>query len=216
MRRRGLLLSLMGLAWGLALWPGPALAGPAAAPPAEEIARFTALGGEYSAEGFKEFPPGLTPFQRWRRVDTSRLKGREVYVSVEGVRIWKEVFCGKSSTIYIELTLMDRSGQKIPFGWQYCGLVCCDGGSCSPANAIFLDLSGDGRPDLKLPKLGDLITIERPWFKNPRYSFTKDILPAWVRKIVGAKLEKVSTVGPGDSVGHWKDHPLTIDSCDQH
>ena len=177
----------------------------------KEVERYKALGGEYKPQGFPYLEKGTTPFAQWRRIETSRLKGREVYVSLEEIRIWKTMFCGRETEIYLELSLMDRAGNLVPFAWQQCGLVCEYSGSCELDNPVFIDITGNGMPEIRLPELGKLVKVARSWFKNTRYNFQVDILPAWLRDVLGPNLKKTSTIGPGDSVPNWKDHPVRLE-----
>jgi|GEM_PF-3247998 len=207
-----------------ALWvcSGPALAGRILSQRTlsqetiqQEVERYQALGGEYRPRGFPHLEKGTTPFAQWRRIETSRLKGREVYVSQEEVRIWKTMFCGRETEIYLELSLMDRAGNLIPFAWQQCGLICDYSGACELKNPLYIDITGDGMPEIKLPELGKLVNVARSWFKNTRYNFQVDILPVWIKDALGPNLKRTSTIGPGDSVPNWKDHPIGLDSASE-
>ena len=174
-----------------------------------EIARFKALGGEYSSDGFPQLPPGITPFAKWRRINTERLQGNEVYVFDQKVRIWKTMFCGHQGTVFLELSLMDRQGVQIPFAWQECLVDCQEGGSCGPKTSLFIDITGDGRPEIAVPRMSALGKLKKGFLQNPRFVFSKDIFPLWLKRVF-PDFKNLATIGPRDSVPSWKDHPLTI------
>lgn len=177
-----------------------------------EVTRFTDLGGEYREQGFPALPPQMTPFAKWRRIVTGRLKGKEVYVLRKKVRIWKTIFCGHRGHVYIELSLMDRKGAQIPFAWQECRVDCQNGGFCGPETKLFIDITGNGDPDVLIPDMSSLGKMKKGFLRNPRFIFEKDIFPLWLKRIFGPGLKKLATIGPGDSVPAWKDHPLTVEA----
>ncbi len=174
-----------------------------------EIERFEGLGAEHSRAGFPELPPGITPFAKWRRINTERLQGKEVYVFDKKVRIWKTMFCGRKADVFIELSLMDRKGNQVPFAWQQCLVDCQDGGFCGAETKLFIDISGDGYPELMIPEMGALGKMKKGFLQNPRFVFEKDIIPLWLKRAFGPELKNLATIGPRDSVAAWKDHPLT-------
>jgi hypothetical protein len=204
-------LALAGLIFATA--PGNLLAAPAlsAEDVKKEVARYSDLGGEYSEKGFSDLPPKMTPFAQWRRIDTNRIQGKEVYVFQKKVRIWKTMFCGRRGTIYLELSLMDRKGKQIPFAWQECKVDCQGGGFCGAETKIFIDITGNGDADIMIPKMSDLGKMKKGFLKNPRFVFEKDVIPLWVKKVFGPKFKNLNTIGPRDSVASWKDHPLTVE-----
>ena len=180
-----------------------------------EVERFKALGGVYSPSGFPELPPGITPFAKWRRVATNRLEGGEVYVCLKKIRIWKTLCCDEKGGVFLELSLMDRQGEQIPFAWQECGMQCVRGGYCGPENRLYLDLNGDGDADAAIPRMGSLGRVDKSFFRNTRFVFTKDIFPLWLKRRLGPGLKDLATIGAGDSVPSWRDHPLTMETQEE-
>ncbi len=213
----GLVVAGVLLSAALAAWAGPPAAPRASAEEAAaDKARFVAAGAKYSPQGFPEFPNRQTPFPDWRGIHTGRLSGKEVYVSIQGKRIWKALYCGRPQEIYLQLSLMNRRGVKIPFAWQRCNIYCGDAGFCGPENPLYIDITGEGKPEIKFESLKRIIKIEKSFFRNPRFYCTVDILPAWLKRAVGPDFKRLSTIGPGDSVGYWQDHPLGVKSDEGH
>lgn len=195
---------------GLVLAAGAVLAGEklSAQEIQDEIARYQDLGGRYAPEGFPQLA-SYTPFAKWRRINTDRLQGKEVYVHDGKVRIWKTMFCGKSGTVFLELSLMNRQGERIPFAWQECRMGCREGGTCGPASGLFIDITGDGRPQIGFQDMNSLGQIKKGFLQNPKFLFDKDILPLWLKRLFPDS-RNLATIGPRDSVPAWKDHPLTL------
>ena len=180
-----------------------------------EVARFKDLGGEYSPSGFPDLPPQITPFAEWRRAHRDRLQGSEVYVCRENIRVWKSVFCGPQGSVYVELSLMDREGNQIPFAWQDCLIQCQSGGFCDSKKRLYLDLNGDGDAEMVIPRMDSLGKMEKGFFKNTRFLFKKDIFPLWLKRLVGPDFKNLATIGPRDSVPAWRDQPLTVKSQEE-
>ncbi len=201
---------------GLNLFPTTGRSAHAAVRCAEElkaeVARFIDLGGEYAEQGFPELPPEMTPFAKWRRIDAGRLRGKEVYVYRRKVRIWKTVFCGLRGNVYIELSLMDRKGTRIPFAWQESRVDCQSGGFCGPKARLFIDITGNGYPEVMIPKMSSLGKMKSGFLQNTRFIFKKDIFPLWLKRVFGPDFRGLATIGPRDSVPAWKDHPLTLEA----
>ena len=112
------------------------------------------------------------------------------------------MFCGPGDVVYLELSVMDREGRQTPFAWQECRVDCQSGGSCSVKDPLYIDITGDARPEVKIKRLGDVVKVKRSFLRNPRFNFTEDILPSWLQRELGPKLKMLSTIGPGDSVTH--------------
>lgn len=204
-----------------AVWAGPASAADKSAvhrATADQFEadrdRLVAAGARFKPDGFPEFPSYQTPFEEWRKLDTGRMTGRQVYVSLGGHRIWKTLFCGNPQEVFLELSLLTREGQRIAFAWQSCAFYCGDAGRCSLANPLYIDINGDGVPEIKFPMLKRLIRVDKGFImlRSPRYNFTIDILPHWLKCAVGPDFKNLSTVGPSDSVGYWLDNPLKVES----
>ncbi len=196
----------------LFLTVSPALAGKAAVPNLQqEIDRFIALGAEYDALGFPQMKAQKTPFGQYHRVDTGRLMGRVVYSVPGRVRIWKTIFCGNMEVIFLELSLRDRTGRRIPFAWQDCLLVCDHGGVCDGNNALYVDLDGDGRPEIRFPKINAVSHSAMGPDRAIRRDFTKDILPSWVKAAVGPDFANLYPLGPDQRAPFGEDHPTTLE-----
>lgn len=181
--------------------------------PAEMVAadaeKLIAQGAAYKPSGFSDFPNDHTPFTKWRRIATGRLEGKEVFVSEEGIRIWKTIFCGPRS-VFLELSLMDRQGRKLPFAWIKCNFQCEYKGTCGLQSELFVDITGDGRPEIRFPDMETCIKVRKSFFRNPRHHFTVDIIPTWLARDLGPDYKYLSTVKPDASVGPWQDNPLSI------
>ena len=198
----------------LLLLPGAALAWAgqnAPLPPQAEIDRFTAMGGEYDAMGFPQMETEMTPYSRYRRVNTGRLTGRVVYSVMGRVRVWKQLFCGNMDSIFLELSLRDKTGKRIPFAWQDCVLICDHGGVCDGSNALYVDLNGDGRPEIRFPQVNSVSHSAMGPGRTDRRDFTKDIVPAWVKAAVGPDYSNLYPLGPDQLAPFGEDHPTALE-----
>jgi len=201
-----------GVIWlglGLAILAGLVLSGPARSGEAQDRDRLVAAGGEYSAGDFANFPGQATPFAAWRRVDSSRLVGRAVYATRDNIRVWKTLFCGPRQTIYLELSLLDKAGQRHPFGWQDCAIGCRPSGVCDETAALYLDLNGDGKPEIRFKSLGAISTTTHSG-QTTLLTFNVDVIPDWLRAKLGPNWQNLSPIGPDQTVGAWRDHPLDV------
>lgn len=194
--------------WSLAVWSGPALAeGISAGGIRADAARFQAMGGEYNPEGFEEFPSSEMPFGTDRRMNTGRLGGRAVFVNPGDIRILKMMYCSYPEYIYNQLSVMLKNGTRLTFAWQDCLIDCRNGGLCSTKGRLYIDITGDGKPEVRLPSMDSVSTNT---FKGRQYwlTFTRDIIPAWVRIQIDS--HGLSDKGPEDKIGYWIDQPINI------
>ncbi|MBW1711921.1 MAG: hypothetical protein JRJ59_02070 [Deltaproteobacteria bacterium] len=194
------------------LGAGTVLASQAASPEmiSADAARFMALGAKHNPSGFVPMAGQPTPFERFRRVNPRLLFGRTVYATQGGLRLWKYLFCGRHDVIFVEISLRDRSGRRIPFAWQDCGLNCDTGGACRGSDRLFIDISGDGRPEIMINRVDDLSGGARFDGQAVRRTFSQEIIPSWVREKVGPDWKNVWPVGPEKTVGLHEDHPPAI------
>lgn len=175
-----------------------------------DVDGFFLAGGQYRKSGFEDFPKNSTPFSAWQRIDSSRLRGDEVLISRGGLRIWKTLYCARNGNIYLEMALMGREGEKYPFAWMACGLHCGEGGMCGGDTPLFIDITGDGHPDVRFESVRGIIKIKRSLFRNTRVSFQVDIIPSWLKRILGPNFRWASTISPSASVSAERDNPLEI------
>lgn len=169
-----------------------------------DMIRFKAMGGLYRVNGFAEFPNKNTPFPRYDRIATQRLRGKLIYVTLDGVVIRKTYYCGPMGTVYAELWVPDGKGGIIPFAWQDCMFFCSGGGSPSGSNPLYLDLTGNGNPEVRFDWLSD-ISSEKSKASALVRTFNGDPLPAWVRRLAGKSLKKLSSERMPAGMRFWRD-----------
>ena len=178
-----------------------------------EADRYQALGGVYQADGFKNFPTTDLPFKRYQKIKAGRLVGRAVMVNPGDVRIFKALYCSGMNFIYNQLSIRLKNEDRLVFGWQDCLIGCEMGGLCDMSGQVYLDITGDGKPDVRLPGLEDYSRVFHPgqasWIE-----LTADIIPTWVKKKIGPDKANLSDLGPNANVGFWEDHPLNVNSID--
>jgi len=178
----------------------------------QDVKRFEALGGVYNPQGFVQMAGQPTPYERFRRIDSALLLGRVVYANRDNVRIWKYLFCGLHEVVLMELSVRDAGGRRIPFAWQDCSIICETGGACQGSNSLFIDITGDGRPEIMVPRIDaiSVLTTGAGWVE--RRTFTRDIIPSWVKAEVGPDYRNLYPLGPDDPVPFYDDHPTSLDS----
>ncbi len=176
----------------------------------QDIARFTALGAVYRPGGFVETKAQETPYEDFRRVETARLVGRVVYSLRGRIRIWKQLYCGNLDVIFLELSLRDAAGRRFPFAWQDCSIICDHGGACGRKNPLYVDLDGDGRAEARFPDLDSISTSATGAGWVVRRTFTKDIIPSWVKAAVGPDYKNIHPAGPDEEVPFSEDHPVSL------
>lgn len=176
----------------------------------EDIKRFETFGGIYNPQGFVQMANQPTPYERFRRIDSRLLLGRVVYANRDNIRIWKYLYCGLYEVVILELSVRDAGGRRIPFAWQDCSLICRAGGACQGSSSLFIDISGDGRPEIMIPKLDNVSfsSTGAGWIE--RRTFTQDIIPAWVKVEVGPDYRNVYPLGPDDAIPFYDDHPTSL------
>ena len=178
-----------------------------------EAARYQALGGVYQAEGFKNFPTGDLPFQRYRKIKAGRLVGRTVMVNPGGIRIFKTLYCSGMNFIYNQISVRLKNEDQLVFGWQDCLIGCEIGGLCDMSGLVYLDVTGDGKPDVRLPGMEEYSRVFHPG-QASWVELKADIIPAWVKKELGPGNANLSDLGPNANVGFWEDNPLNVNSID--
>ncbi len=156
---------------------------------AVEAARYQAMGGVYMAEGFSEFPSRETPFfghpgYGYYRLTSRRHRGRLLYEDKTGTDIGHSFSCGRFSTIYVELWLPGGPKGTIPFAWQDPFLLCKSGGEPSGSDPFYVDITGDGKPEVKFGSVEDISQVAYEGGVKKRI-FSKAIIPAWIKKRLG-------------------------------
>jgi len=193
------------LALALGLWPAAAILAAGAEPVTQEevradAERYQALGAAYSAQGFAEFPDRDTPFHGgigygWHKLTQDRLRGSLVYVDPVGGEIGHSFACGRRGTVYLELWLPGGEKGVIPFAWQDLSLTCRNGGRPSGENPLYLDITGDGKPEVKFAAV-DQVSSETIADGVRRRVFKEAIIPAWVKKLPGQSGQGSVQPGP--------------------
>lgn len=192
----------------LALTPlSPALGGQSRATKAEtaqDAERFKAMGGIHRMQGFVEFPNDKAPFSKYDRIASARLGGKLVYFTQDGAVIRKNFYCGPHGTVFMELWVPDGKGGTIPFGWQDCMFFCSSGGSPAGSNPLYLDITGNGDPDVRFDWLSD-ISLDQSKGNALTLTFNGDILPSWVRRKTGSSLKSLSGEKMPAGPSYWRD-----------
>jgi|GEM_PF-3107302 len=158
---------------------------------AADAARYQALGAVYSPGGFPEFPGRETPFYGRPgygkyRLTQIRLRGGLIYQDADGTAIAHNFSCGRFETIYVELYLPGgpETGGMIAFAWQDPGLTCRTGGQPGGEDPLYLDITGDGKPEIRFSSI-DRISSYLIEADLRRRVFKEEILPTWVKKAAG-------------------------------
>lgn len=183
----------------------PALTG-AADLTAEEIdkeaARYQAMGAVYKAEGFSEFPSQESPFYGhpgygYYRLTQRRYRGKLLYEDKSGTDIGHSFSCGRLRTIYLELWLPGGPKGATPFAWQDPFLLCRNGGEPSGSDPFYVDITGDGKPEIRFETVGRISSLVHNNGVKVRI-FTEAIIPAWIKKRLGASfVEGEGDITPG-------------------
>jgi hypothetical protein len=196
----------------------PVLAGGASARKApqemvdQDIKRFEAMGGVYQPQGFVQMADQPIPYERFRRINSALLLGRVVYANRDNVRIWKYLYCGLHEVVVVELSVREAEGRRIPFAWQDCSVICETGGSCHGSDSLFIDITGDGKPEIMIPRMDgiSLRSTGAGWIE--RRTFTHDIIPSWIKAEVGPDYRNIYPLGPEDAVPFYDDHPTALNA----
>jgi hypothetical protein len=175
-----------------------------AADTAAEAARYQALGGVYSESGFSEFPARETPFYGhpgygYYRLTQRRHRGRLLYEDKSGTDIGHSYSCGRLAVIYVELWLPGGPKGTLPFAWQDPFLTCKNGGESSDSDPLYIDITGDGKPEIKFDSIG---AVSQVVFEDglKKRVFSKSIIPAWVKEALGSTfVEGQGEMSPGSA-----------------
>lgn len=170
---------------------------------AAEAARYQALGAVYSAEGFSEFPSRETPFYGhpgygYSRLTQRRYRGALLHLDKSGTPISHSFSCGRLGTVYLELYLPGGEKGMLPFAWQDLSSLCQNGGEPSGSDPLYLDINGDGKPEIKFASIGRISNLAFQEGLKKRV-FSVDLIPAWVKDRLGSAFEEgkgQATPGP--------------------
>ena len=168
----------------------------------QEADRYKSLGGVYEPKGFPEFPSQETPFYGhpgygYSRLTRIRHRGQLLYHDKSGALIGHSFCCGRMGAIYVELWLPGGDKGMLPFAWQDPALLCRQGGEPSDGDPLYLDITGDGRPEVKFASVGKISRMTSQNGIKVRI-FQEEIIPVWVRKRLGRGLkESSSRIEPG-------------------
>lgn len=179
---------------------------------ADDAAAYTRAGAMHSPGGFQRFPYRDVPFKPHHRVKSNTLTGQAIYATKDGYRIFKYLNCDSWGDVWLEMAIMDRAGHRVPFAWQECGPDCESGADCNTDNPIYVDISGDGRPEIKTRRMGELVEMHRVFLDSwelPLYVFQTTIVPDWVWTKMGPDKRDECKIRPDDRVDPRIDHPLT-------
>ena len=169
---------------------------------AAEAARYQALGAVYSAEGFTGFPSKETPFYGhpgygYSRLTQIRHRGKLVHEDKSGTGIGHSFACGRFGTIYLELWLPGGEKGMTPFAWQDLFALCQNGGEPSGSDPLYVDITGDGKPEIKFASVDAISSLVHQDGVKKRV-FSVDLIPAWVKDRLGAEfVEGRGGLAPG-------------------
>ncbi len=182
----------LAMAAAAALFLSPAFSQSAELTPEEikqEASRYQALGGIYRARGFDEFPSRETPFfghpgYGYSRLTLIRHRGKLLYQDRSGVLVGHSFGCGRRGTIYVELWLPGGDKGMLPFAWQDPALLCSEGGEPSDSDPLYIDITGDGNPEVKFASVGEISrVVDQDGVKMRMFSL--DLIPAWIERKLG-------------------------------